>query len=124
MQCPMCQTEMNTREYEGVAIDVCGACRCVWLDKGELTRIVETQIETFDKATSRRILSKTGRTEISAAESSREVLCPRCRERMPPTNYAYSSGVIVNRCRQDHGILLDEGELDAIQIIIEEWQSQ
>ncbi|MFC1746066.1 zf-TFIIB domain-containing protein [Candidatus Riflebacteria bacterium] len=37
--CPKCQGAMNSREFgaaSGVYVDVCSACRGIWLDKGEL----------------------------------------------------------------------------------------
>ena len=42
MKCPVC-TEvnllMNTRE--GIEIDYCPQCRGIWLDRGELDRLIE-----------------------------------------------------------------------------------
>jgi uncharacterized protein len=41
MNCPRCETEtMDERVREGVTIDVCGACRGIWLDRGELEKLI------------------------------------------------------------------------------------
>jgi uncharacterized protein len=41
MKCPRCENSaLDEREREGVTIDVCPACRGIWLDRSELERIV------------------------------------------------------------------------------------
>lgn len=41
MKCPRCDgAELDEREREGVTVDVCRACRGVWLDRGELEKIL------------------------------------------------------------------------------------
>ena len=42
MKCPVCKEVnllMNTRE--GIEIDYCPQCRGIWLDRGELDRLIE-----------------------------------------------------------------------------------
>lgn len=41
MKCPIDQTELLTTERQGVEIDHCPKCRGVWLDRGELERLIE-----------------------------------------------------------------------------------
>jgi uncharacterized protein len=42
MLCPVCQTvELRMSERQGVEIDYCPQCRGVWLDRGELDKIIE-----------------------------------------------------------------------------------
>lgn len=37
MQCPECRTEMDARQTRtGVELDVCGHCRSIWFDRGEI----------------------------------------------------------------------------------------
>lgn len=41
MACPRCQTEqLDEREKDGVSIDTCPACRGIWLDRGELEKLI------------------------------------------------------------------------------------
>jgi hypothetical protein len=41
MVCPSCQTVLSISSREGVEIDFCPQCRGVWLDRGELDKIIE-----------------------------------------------------------------------------------
>lgn len=41
MQCPIDQTELVMTERQGVEIDYCPTCRGVWLDRGELDKIID-----------------------------------------------------------------------------------
>lgn len=41
MNCPIDNTELAMTERQGVEIDYCPTCRGVWLDRGELDKIIE-----------------------------------------------------------------------------------
>jgi hypothetical protein len=41
MNCPIDGTELVMTERAGVEIDYCPKCRGVWLDRGELDKIIE-----------------------------------------------------------------------------------
>ena len=41
MQCPVDNTTLLISERQGVEIDYCPQCRGVWLDRGELDKIIE-----------------------------------------------------------------------------------
>lgn len=41
MKCPNCGTTLVMTDRQGVEIDYCPDCRGVWLDKGELDKIIE-----------------------------------------------------------------------------------
>ena len=41
MQCPLDNTELVMAERQGIEIDYCPKCRGVWLDRGELDKIIE-----------------------------------------------------------------------------------
>jgi uncharacterized protein len=41
MKCPVCNIELVMSERQGIEIDYCPQCRGVWLDRGELDKIVE-----------------------------------------------------------------------------------
>lgn len=41
MQCPICSVELVMSERQGIEIDYCPKCRGVWLDRGELDKIIE-----------------------------------------------------------------------------------
>lgn len=44
MQCPVDGTELLMTDRNGVEIDYCPQCRGIWLDRGELDKIVERSI--------------------------------------------------------------------------------
>lgn len=41
MLCPVCSASLVMSERQGVEIDYCPQCRGVWLDRGELDKIIE-----------------------------------------------------------------------------------
>lgn len=43
MRCPIDGTPLHITERSGVEIDYCPSCRGVWLDRGELDKILERQ---------------------------------------------------------------------------------
>jgi Zn-finger nucleic acid-binding protein len=40
MQCPVCDERLREIEKYGVMVDICPSCKGVWLDRGELEKIV------------------------------------------------------------------------------------
>jgi Zn-finger nucleic acid-binding protein len=43
MKCPVCNDTLTMAERMGVEIDFCPKCRGVWLDRGELDKILERE---------------------------------------------------------------------------------
>jgi Zn-finger nucleic acid-binding protein len=41
--CPKCQGHMRTYERNGVTVDQCTDCRGIFLDRGELERLVDAE---------------------------------------------------------------------------------
>jgi len=42
MKCPVCKTpELLMADRQGIEIDYCPTCRGVWLDRGELDKLIE-----------------------------------------------------------------------------------
>jgi hypothetical protein len=41
MKCPNCNVDLVMSERSGIEIDYCPTCRGVWLDRGELDKIIE-----------------------------------------------------------------------------------
>jgi Zn-finger nucleic acid-binding protein len=59
MQCPIDQTQLVITDRQGVEIDYCPTCRGVWLDRGELDKIIarageEEVASDYDASPSRR----------------------------------------------------------------------
>jgi Zn-finger nucleic acid-binding protein len=64
MSCPVCRVPLVMSERQGVEIDYCPQCRGVWLDRGELDKIIE----------------RAGQ-DLAAAPPSRSAPPPRDRDR-------------------------------------------
>ncbi len=46
MKCPRCETALlEEKERDGITIDICRQCRGVWLDRGELERLIAHSAE-------------------------------------------------------------------------------
>lgn len=44
MQCPVCHVPLAMSDRQGIEIDYCPQCRGVWLDRGELDKIIERSL--------------------------------------------------------------------------------
>lgn len=44
LPCPSCRVDLVMSERAGIEIDYCPKCRGVWLDRGELDKIVERSL--------------------------------------------------------------------------------
>ncbi len=41
MNCPICNISLVMSERQGIEIDYCPQCRGIWLDRGELDKIIQ-----------------------------------------------------------------------------------
>ena len=41
MNCPICHVALVISDKQGIEIDYCPKCRGIWLDRGELDKIIE-----------------------------------------------------------------------------------
>jgi Zn-finger nucleic acid-binding protein len=49
MECPVCGDKLRPIEKYGVEIDVCPGCKGVWLDRGELEKILAADSDSSDR---------------------------------------------------------------------------
>jgi Zn-finger nucleic acid-binding protein len=49
--CPKCQAEMRSYERNGVTIEQCTDCRGVFLDRGELDRMIDAENQRYEQPT-------------------------------------------------------------------------
>lgn len=52
MKCPICTVDLVMADRQGVEIDYCPKCRGVWLDRGEIDKIIERSAALEAKAAS------------------------------------------------------------------------
>lgn len=51
MKCPVCpDADLAMADRQGIEIDYCAKCRGVWLDRGELDKIIERSTEDIRPA--------------------------------------------------------------------------
>ena len=106
MDCPVCRDAMITLELKEVEIDHCLGCAGIWLDAGEL----ELLIEDRDKAAS--LLAS---FQVSKHTQEKPRPCPICDKKMHKILVSASDQpLLIDRCRRQHGLWFDQGELDDI----------
>lgn len=47
MDCPICHVKLEMSERQGIEIDYCPQCRGIWLDRGELDKIIDRTQSVF-----------------------------------------------------------------------------
>jgi len=51
--CPACKIDLVMSERQGIEIDYCAKCRGVWLDRGELDKIIEQSVGADNRSNER-----------------------------------------------------------------------
>jgi Zn-finger nucleic acid-binding protein len=72
MHCPSCYTALSVADRAGIEIDFCPSCRGVWLDKGELDKIIErssSYMKTSEPAPAAVVPSKRERRDYDDRKS-------------------------------------------------------
>ena len=113
MNCPACKNPMIILELNQVEIDYCTACKGIWLDNGELDLI-------FSNADQKEI-AKSFPLKNDIDEIKRR--CPNCKKKMDKVEFE-NTGIIIDKCVDDHGVWFDNGELKSILISAEEHNSR
>jgi uncharacterized protein len=54
LTCPKCGSEMRSYERNGVTVDQCTGCRGVFLDRGELERLVDAEGSHYERELAQR----------------------------------------------------------------------
>ncbi|MDP8944246.1 MAG: zf-TFIIB domain-containing protein [Actinomycetota bacterium] len=54
LTCPKCESPMRSYERNGITIDQCTACRGVFLDRGELERLIDAEGAYYGEGRGRR----------------------------------------------------------------------
>ena len=113
MNCPACKNSMVILELNQVEIDYCTACKGIWLDRGELDLIFSTS--------EKKEIAKLFSVKNNLDEIKRR--CPNCKKKMDKVEFE-NTGIIIDRCSDDHGVWFDSGELKSILKTAEEQNSR
>jgi Zn-finger nucleic acid-binding protein len=96
---------MIVLELEQVEVDYCTSCKGIWLDAGELELLLETDGERS------RLINLFKEAEV-VKEKSHD--CPICGRNMKKFEVGEQGKVIVDKCKKNHGIWFDNGELQKV----------
>lgn len=72
--CPKCGSEMRSYERNGVLVDQCTGCKGLFLDRGELERLVDAEGAHYEREYSRSYEEKGSRPKKSKKRSFLEGL--------------------------------------------------
>lgn len=78
MKCPVCNVDLLMSERQGIEIDYCPQCRGVWLDRGELDKIIE-RASTYTAAQ-----PQSPRSVPASAPSEQATSYPSTGQQIPP----------------------------------------
>ena len=108
IECPRCWVKMSKKEVEvfgpNIVIDICPKCNGIWLDPGELKRVLKNN-ELAD------YLSK----DIGTKSDSK-LICPRCKGLM---DIETAEDIEVDVCIKCNGVWLDGEELETLDSLKE-----
>lgn len=103
-ECHRCWVPMEKKEIEtfgpNIVIDVCPKCKGIWLDKGELGKLIKNK-KMADYLTKR-----------IGTKSRSPMVCPRCGMTM---DIEKADEIEVDVCLYCGGVWLDKGELEKLR---------
>ncbi len=133
--CPRCKVSLVERSYEGAPTFRCTFCKGHLLKQGVLERVIARRDRGFTEAEialahppSRLRAGRTGRWRRARTGPAckacgfPEIACPLCGKRMYKRYHSILVKVVVDVCsdRACGAVWCDDGELERIQILIEE----
>jgi Zn-finger nucleic acid-binding protein len=108
MNCPKCETGLETRDVETVELNRCPTCKGHWFDDQELRKVkdmADTDLNWIDFE----LWKHPDRFQATPSDS----LCPRCDKGMVAVEYD-DTGIEVDFCPTCKGVWLDRWEFEKI----------
>ena len=106
IECPRCWVAMDVKEEEifgpNIEIDICPKCNGIWLDSGELKKVLKDR-EVTDYL-----------TKYVGTKARSPLICPRCRNLM---DIEVAEDIETDVCLKCRGVWLDAGEMDDLKTI-------
>jgi len=104
MQCPKCNSELESVMFKEIEIERCSGCKGLWFQPDELATLRN------DSWMADYILDE-GKAKVGKEfDRIRDVDCPICGVKMEQQADADQSHIIYEVCPAGHGIFLDAGE--------------
>jgi Zn-finger nucleic acid-binding protein len=122
-RCPLCRVSLVHQTYEGAPIRTCPFCSGTLLTSQVLDRIVARRSQTFAETQVQEALVWRKRQKegsIKDAECGVAIHCPQCGQIMSKVFHLLMTRVVMDRCSYDGMVWLDGGELERIQILVEQ----
>lgn len=104
MKCPACNNSLVILELDSVEVDYCFVCGGIWLDAGELE-------ELLGDSAQRDALMKSFK---SATVDEHLYSCPLCDTKMKKVWVGEKQEVLIDECKNNHGLWFDQGELKQV----------
>lgn len=114
MKCLSCEGDLVAAQSGGISVDQCARCGGIWLEQGELDRVVDAEREDI-RWMELDLWQDTG--EVRGKQSSRS--CPHGHGPLATLSYG-DSGIEVDVCPTCGGVWLDAGELEKILAYLDE----
>ena len=105
MICPVCENPLVVLELDQIEIDHCLNCGGIWLDAGELELLLETEEER------ERFVNLLNEDD---SVKEKKYPCPICNKKMGKTFVSVDKKILIDKCKRNHGLWLDKGELEAV----------
>lgn len=115
LKCPRCREDMQALRLGSVTARECAQCGGLWLDPESLQALANAREESAGVVSA---LAARVPLDTTPPDVVRYVPCPRCDKLMNRSNFARSSGVILDVCKA-HGVWLDRGELQRVIHFVE-----
>jgi Zn-finger nucleic acid-binding protein len=115
LQCPRCREDMQALRLGSVIARECAQCGGLWLDPESLQALANAREESAGVVSA---LAARVPLDTASPDVVRYIPCPRCDKLMNRSNFARSSGVILDVCKS-HGVWLDRGELQRVLGFVE-----
>lgn len=125
MLCPHCSGRLVKLPWGELSLDKCQSCGGLWLDDKSLRRLLgqggpdpgAAPTEPAHAASGRFAMLETpGDSGLpEPTPQSDRKLCPVCQQELRAYQYAYSSGIQLDKCPSCQGVWVDAGELEEIQ---------
>lgn len=110
--CPCCDIPLQTISLEigrQFYIERCPDCLGLFFEPNELETLLDCSVSPVYNFNFQ-LLNNINQERYQRETKIQYVKCPVCQILMNRTNFAYRSGVVVDKCR-DHGLWLNSGEL-------------
>jgi Zn-finger nucleic acid-binding protein len=115
MNCPRCGESLQALRLGAMPAHECAACGGVWLDPGTFQKLCDDRDEHAGVAS---VLEGRMPTKPVTPDAVKYLFCPQCKKLMNRVNFAHTSGVITDVCKE-HGVWLDRGELQRVMAFVE-----